>query len=76
MVGVIMRSYLSEKFNTQYSAEQSRLLTENEGQENGSQSATFAERVNAVGQEPLTPLIKILLILILVLLLSTSVGFT
>ncbi|KAF8905965.1 hypothetical protein CPB84DRAFT_536278 [Gymnopilus junonius] len=40
---------------------------------NGNQSPSFSERINSIAQEPLTPLTKILLVLGLVLLLTSSV---
>ena len=61
--------------DSQLSAEHDPLLSDtgDEGYENNSTSPTFAERVGAVAQEPLTPLTQILLVLVLVLLLTTSV---
>ncbi len=57
------------------SAEHDPLLSDtgDEGYGNTSTSPTFAERVGAVAQEPLTPLTQILLVLVLILLLTTSV---
>ena len=38
-----------------------------------SEDATFGDRLNAIAQEPLTPLTKILLVLVLVLMILSSV---
>lgn len=44
-----------------------------ETEANGHGQRSFGERVNSVAQEPLTPLTKILLVLVLALLLTSSV---
>jgi hypothetical protein len=48
--------------------------TEREEHRDEDHNASFADRVNAVAREPLTPLTKILLVVSLVLLLLSSVS--
>lgn len=55
-------------------AEGAPLLRGAETEENVRDSPSFSERLNAVAQEPFTPLTKILLIIALVLLLASSVS--
>lgn len=55
-------------------SESSPLLRSPEEEGNFEEQPSFSDRVNAVAQEPLTPLTKILLILVLTLLLASSVS--
>lgn len=66
---------LSQTFGPTSRTESAPLLRDPDAEDGLSQDTepTFIERVNAIAQEPLTPLTKVLLVVGLVLLLLTSV---
>lgn len=67
--------HLMERVIIHISAETAPLLRDNDAEQSGNQDPpSFAQRVSLIAQEPLTPLTRVLLVVVLIFLLLSSVS--